>query len=55
MKFTAQEIEDLLCAIQEAQDELCIDLSDSGNFPEATGYYNRLNALAARLRNEAAT
>lgn len=51
MKFTPEEIADLLQAIGDAQDELCVDLEGAG-FPEATGFYRRLDALAARFLNE---
>lgn len=47
--FTPEDIRDLLSAIEDAQNELCID-TEGNKFPEATAYYRRLEALAARLR-----
>lgn len=48
LELTEVEINDLLEAIEDAQDELCIDLKGT-NFPEATAYWKRLEALAHRL------
>lgn len=51
MNFTPQEIADLLKAISTAQDELCVDHTGVGRFPEGTAYYDRLELLADRIRN----
>lgn len=47
--FTEAELDDLVSAIGEAQDELCTDLFGT-KFPEATSYYRRLETIAERLR-----
>ena len=48
MTFTKQEIKDLLSAISEARDELCVDFSGK-TFPESTSYYLRLETLSRKL------
>lgn len=44
--FTTQELKDLLAAIADAQEELCV----GEGFPEATAYDERLDDLAEKIR-----
>jgi len=53
MEFTLQEALDLVSAITEAQDELCIDLDDRTKYPEASAYHARLEALIKRIKEYA--
>lgn len=48
MDLSTDEIRDLLKAIDDAQNELCVDLVGD-KFPEATAYYRRLETLSERL------
>lgn len=48
MTFTAAEIADLLSAIEEAQNELCVD----PRLKESCAYVERLRALSCRLTKE---
>lgn len=51
MKLSPHEIDDLLKAIEDAQDELCVDY-EGNRFPEGTAYDRRLTAIAERLKAE---
>lgn len=46
MNLSINDIDDLLSAIREAQNELCC----GDGFPEATAYNERLNVLSERLK-----
>lgn len=48
MKFSKQDLQDLIAAIEDAQDELCT----GEGFPEATAIDARWEALEQRLRAE---
>lgn len=51
MTFTKEELEDMISAISEAQDELCVDLEGT-QFPDGTAYWHRLDAILDRLTKE---